>query len=63
MRDVFDEMDEDGSGALDRQEVSEFCARIGSPCLRQCVHGVPIGGDDVRQAGGEPAGGGAAPRH
>ena len=24
--------------------VSHFCACIGSPCLRQCVHGAPIGG-------------------
>jgi hypothetical protein len=24
-------------------EVSHFCACIGSPCLRQCVHGAPIG--------------------
>eukprot|EP01047_Picozoa_sp_COSAG01_P041677 COSAG01_NODE_3590_length_5899_cov_70.093793_5_plen_133_part_00 len=23
--------------------VSHFCACIGSPCLRQCVHGAPIG--------------------
>eukprot|EP01047_Picozoa_sp_COSAG01_P020067 COSAG01_NODE_1134_length_11558_cov_8.381360_11_plen_100_part_00 len=33
--------------------VSHFCACIGSPCLRQCVHGASIGGDD---------GGGAAAR-
>ena len=24
-------------------EVSHFCACIVSPCLRQCVHGAPIG--------------------
>jgi hypothetical protein len=26
-----------------REEVSHLCACIGSPCLRQCVHGAPIG--------------------
>ena len=29
--------------------VSHFCACIGSPCLRQCVHGAPI---DAQDAGG-----------
>jgi hypothetical protein len=26
------------------EQVSHFCACIGSPCLRQCVHGASIGG-------------------
>eukprot|EP01047_Picozoa_sp_COSAG01_P019008 COSAG01_NODE_1043_length_11954_cov_9.077014_14_plen_261_part_00 len=29
---------------LAQTPVSHFCACIGSPCLRQCVHGAPIGG-------------------
>jgi hypothetical protein len=37
--------------------VSHFCACIGSPCLRQCVHGAPIGGG--RGGGGVSGGRGA----
>jgi hypothetical protein len=32
--------------------VSPFCACIGSPCLRQCVHGAPIGAAIGRGGGG-----------
>eukprot|EP01047_Picozoa_sp_COSAG01_P012761 COSAG01_NODE_582_length_15201_cov_7.218315_23_plen_149_part_00 len=35
--------------------VSHFCACIGSPCLRQCVHGAPIGGGSGPGAQPEPA--------
>jgi hypothetical protein len=34
----------DSSGGAAAAAVSHFCACIGSPCLRQCVHGAPIGG-------------------
>jgi hypothetical protein len=33
-----------GSSAAGSSAVRHLCARIGSPCLRQCVHGAPIGG-------------------
>jgi hypothetical protein len=49
-RSVFALMDKDGGGSLDAQEfeaVSHFCAWIGPPCLRQCVHGAPIGGSEA----------------
>eukprot|EP01047_Picozoa_sp_COSAG01_P041876 COSAG01_NODE_3622_length_5858_cov_1194.967187_9_plen_251_part_00 len=37
-----------GDGAVVNQwgAVSHLCARIGSPCLRHCVHGASIGGGD-----------------
>eukprot|EP01047_Picozoa_sp_COSAG01_P066873 COSAG01_NODE_9321_length_2484_cov_7.972327_3_plen_101_part_00 len=31
--------------AVTRTAVRHSCACIGSPCLRRCVHGAPIGGD------------------
>jgi hypothetical protein len=35
--------------------VSHSCACIGSPCLRHCVHGAPIGGGiAMAAAGGRP---------
>jgi hypothetical protein len=37
--------------ALGVDEVSHFCACIESPCLRQCVHGAPIGGGARRARG------------
>jgi hypothetical protein len=36
--------------------VSRSCACIGSPCLRQCVHGASIGGSDDDQALGHGVG-------
>eukprot|EP01047_Picozoa_sp_COSAG01_P048020 COSAG01_NODE_4641_length_4858_cov_6.174827_2_plen_168_part_00 len=38
--------------------VSHLCACIGSPCLRQCVHGAPIGGRQPPSDGGGGGGGG-----
>jgi hypothetical protein len=37
--------------------VSHSCACIGSPCLRCCGHGAPIGGGGGGGGGGTPAGG------
>jgi hypothetical protein len=39
------------ASAAAKAAVSHLCACIGSPCLRQCVHGAPIGGG----GGGAPA--------
>jgi hypothetical protein len=36
-------------------EVRPLLAWIGSPCLRHCVHGAPIGGDAAAAAGARPA--------
>ena len=41
--------------------VSHFCACIGSPCLRQCVHGAPIGGGSGPGEAAKRGGGGARP--
>jgi hypothetical protein len=59
----------DESNAAVLLEVSPFLACIGSPCLRHCAHGVPIGVVDAgghHRAGGDvarapaPAGGSCA---
>jgi hypothetical protein len=34
--------------------VSHSCACIGSPCLRHCVHGAPIGGGQAAVASAGP---------
>jgi hypothetical protein len=46
--------------AREAAAVSHFCACIGSPCLRRCVHGASIGGGGVARGGGGPARGGGA---
>jgi hypothetical protein len=55
---AVDDGDGEGSGRAEsyyytaelHAAVSRSCACIGSPCLRRCVHGAPIGG-----GGGEAA--------
>jgi hypothetical protein len=48
------------AAAREAKQVIHLCACIGSPCLRQCVHGASIGGpgDEAPGGGGGAAGGG-----
>jgi hypothetical protein len=43
--------------------VSHSCACIGSPCLRHCVHGDPIGGQAAGGGGGTGRGAGGDAAH